>query len=96
MQISIPVLRCDACSHEWAPRKREPPKKCPRCQSPYSSGQIKQMTQAYAAIDPLAHATQRERETLVGLLTVLRSGEPKDRALLKLMAQAAPKEAERS
>ena len=31
----IPTLKCLRCEHEWFPRKQEPPKLCPKCNSPY-------------------------------------------------------------
>ncbi|MCK9356285.1 MAG: hypothetical protein M0R22_03925 [Dehalococcoidia bacterium] len=35
MLIELPTLECLRCGHKWVPRKTEPPKTCPRCNSPY-------------------------------------------------------------
>ena len=33
---TLALRRCVRCHHEWFPRKVELPKKCPRCQAPYT------------------------------------------------------------
>ena len=33
--MSLPVLICERCGHEWIPRKATSPTQCPKCKSPY-------------------------------------------------------------
>lgn len=33
--MAIKILRCKRCNHEWASRKPDRVKVCPKCKSPY-------------------------------------------------------------
>jgi len=36
IEKTIKMFRCNRCNHEWHPRNiKEPPAKCPKCQSAY-------------------------------------------------------------
>lgn len=35
MKIDLPRLMCKRCGYSWFPRSENPPKVCPRCNSPY-------------------------------------------------------------
>ena len=35
IKLMLPILTCNVCGHEWVPRKREVPKRCAKCKSPY-------------------------------------------------------------
>ena len=73
--FDLPILRCEDCGHEWAPRKPEPPKKCPRCQNPYRTCEIRQVD-ATPEADPLTRATPKQYRYLVGVLEILRENDP--------------------
>lgn len=34
-EITLPILRCLRCGHEWPPREPRLPLRCARCGSPY-------------------------------------------------------------
>jgi predicted Zn-ribbon and HTH transcriptional regulator len=35
-KVMLEGYRCERCGHEWRPRnKKEEPKVCPKCKSPY-------------------------------------------------------------
>jgi len=34
-ELKIIELECLRCQHKWNPRKKQMPKVCPRCMSPY-------------------------------------------------------------
>ncbi len=33
--MSIKIVKCNRCGHEWATRKKKDPTWCPKCKSPY-------------------------------------------------------------
>ena len=35
MEISLTGYQCHRCYHQWRPRARVAPKRCPKCKSPY-------------------------------------------------------------
>lgn len=35
VDITVKGYRCKRCGHEWTPKKKEEPKVCPHCKSPY-------------------------------------------------------------
>jgi len=35
VELKIKGYKCERCSHEWQPRKKEYPVTCPNCKSPY-------------------------------------------------------------
>lgn len=36
IRITVEGFKCERCGHEWIPRdKKESPRVCPRCKSPY-------------------------------------------------------------
>jgi len=35
VKIVVEGYRCERCNSEWIPRKKDYPKVCPRCKSPY-------------------------------------------------------------
>jgi len=72
--FDLPKLKCENCGHEWAPRKPEPPKKCPRCQYPYHISE--QPPALTGDPDPLARATPEQKRYLVGVLAILRENDP--------------------
>lgn len=43
-KISLPKLHCLRCGHNWIPRKETPPKRCPKCNSPYWNKPYKGIT----------------------------------------------------
>jgi predicted Zn-ribbon and HTH transcriptional regulator len=34
-EITIQAYKCLRCGHTWVPRKKEKPRVCPKCKSPY-------------------------------------------------------------
>jgi len=34
-RVTLPTLRCLRCGHTWFPRRKQKPKNCPKCISPY-------------------------------------------------------------
>lgn len=38
MNDTVPAYRCAVCGHLWVPRRKEPPRQCPRCRSTYWRG----------------------------------------------------------
>jgi len=35
VELKIKGYKCERCSHEWQPHKKEYPVTCPNCKSPY-------------------------------------------------------------
>ena len=67
--------KCPNCGHEWAGRRRnkevsEPPKKCPRCQTPFTDAFLRYSVDSG---NPLADATAEELAIFAKLLVVLRN-----------------------
>jgi len=34
-EITVMKCKCERCGHKWITRKKEMPKVCPKCKSPY-------------------------------------------------------------
>lgn len=35
VKLSVGGFKCERCGHKWIPRRKEEPKVCPLCKSPY-------------------------------------------------------------
>jgi Zn finger protein HypA/HybF involved in hydrogenase expression len=35
IRVSMYGYKCERCEHKWIPRKKDYPKVCPKCKSPY-------------------------------------------------------------
>lgn len=35
IMLEIKGYKCERCGHRWVPRRKEYPRVCPRCKSPY-------------------------------------------------------------
>ena len=62
---------CPHCGHRWLPRKATPPKKCCRCQKPFT---LPLPTVKAKPSQLLAGASTGELKTLAAVLRILRAG----------------------
>lgn len=62
---------CPHCGHRWLPRKATPPKKCSKCQKPFTVPPLPVKTKPSQL---LAGATAEELKTLASVLHILRAG----------------------
>lgn len=73
----MPILQCKRCGHEWIPRGKTKPERCPNCNSPYWNKSYKR--KIYSITIPIS------KETKEKLTSLKKNGETYDDVIKRII-----------